>query len=97
MPRAHLRYVLTGEIVLRIDKLITYISDPLDNEDPEPHNKSYSAGETEMLEQELVRKNKKGKHNTQKTKHHQHTKHTEIISRIHTNPVTPCKNYHTSS
>jgi hypothetical protein len=28
MSRAHLRYVLTGEIAPWIDKLITYLSDP---------------------------------------------------------------------
>ena len=75
MSRAHIRYVLTGEIAPWIDKLITYISDPLNNEDPEPHSKSYSAGGTEMPEQELVKKTSK-KENTHKKKHHQHTKHT---------------------
>ena len=28
MPRAHLRYVLTGKIAPWIDKLLTYLSDP---------------------------------------------------------------------
>jgi hypothetical protein len=48
-----------------IDKLITYISDPLNNEDPEPYSKSYSTGGTKLPEQELVRKtSKERKRNT---------------------------------
>ena len=65
LSRAHLRYVLTGEIVSWVDKLITYISDPLNNEDPEPHSKSYIAGGIEMPEQELVQRTTKKR----KTKH----------------------------
>jgi len=61
LSRAHLRYVLTGEKAPWTVKLITYISDPLNNEDPEPHSKSYSAGGTELPEQELVRKTSKRK------------------------------------
>jgi hypothetical protein len=38
MSRAHLRYVLTGEIPPWIDKLITYLSDSRNIEDPEPHS-----------------------------------------------------------
>jgi len=49
--RARLRYVLTGEIAPWIDKIITYISDPHNNEDPEPYIKSYSAGGIELPEQ----------------------------------------------
>ncbi len=73
--RAHLRYVLTGEIAPWIDKLITYLSDPHNNEDPEPHSKSYSAGGTEMPEQELVKKQQKRKtrQTKQKTPPTQHT------------------------
>jgi len=55
----HLRYKLTGEIAPWIDKLITYITDPHNNEDPEPHSKTYNAGGTEISEQELAKK--KGK------------------------------------
>ncbi len=55
LSRAHLRYVLTGEIMPWIDRLITCITDP-QNEDPEPYSKSYSAGGTELPAQELVRK-----------------------------------------
>jgi hypothetical protein len=40
MSRAHLRYVLTGEIAPWIAKLVTYLSDPHNIEDPEPHSKS---------------------------------------------------------
>ena len=90
LSRAHLRYVLTGEIVPWVDKLITYIPDPLNNEDPEPHSKSYSAGGTEMPEQTLVKKiAKKGKHNKPKTKHHQHITPTTTRTRKHTHPKTP--------
>ena len=63
---AHIRYVLTGEISPWIDKVITYISDPLNNKDPEPHSKSYSAEGTEMPEQELVQKHQKKENATQK-------------------------------
>ena len=56
MPRAHIRYVITGEIAPRTDKLITNISEPLNNEDPDPYSKSYSAAGTELPEQELVKK-----------------------------------------
>jgi len=40
----HLRYVLTGENTPWIDTLITYIIDPLNNEDPEPHGKHIAPG-----------------------------------------------------
>jgi hypothetical protein len=40
----HLRYVLTGAITPWIDNLITYITEPLNNEDPEPHSKTYNTG-----------------------------------------------------
>ena len=63
MYRAHLRYVLTGEIAPWVDKLITYISDPDSNDDPAPHSKSYRAGGIEMPKQELVQKQPK-KENT---------------------------------
>ena len=56
LSRAHLRYVLTGEIVRWIEKLITYISDPHNNEDPKPYSKAYSAGGTELNDQKLERK-----------------------------------------
>ena len=53
LSRAHLRYVLTEEIIPWIDKLIAYITDPKNNEDPEPysedkepHSKRHSAGGT---------------------------------------------------
>jgi hypothetical protein len=51
MSEAHLRYVLTGEVAPWIDKYITYLSDPHNAEDPEPHSKSYSAGGTKIHEQ----------------------------------------------
>ena len=31
-----------------IDKLTTYLSDPLNSKDPEPYNKRYSAGRAEL-------------------------------------------------
>ena len=81
LSRAHLRYVLTGEIVPWIDKLITYISDPLNNEDPEPHSKSYSAGE--MPEQELVKKKKK-ENSTNRTRNVTNSPHTRKQQPKHT-------------
>ena len=54
MSTTHLRYLLTGEITPWIDKLITYLSDPHNTEDPEPYSESYSAGGTEIPEQELA-------------------------------------------
>jgi hypothetical protein len=63
MSRAHLRDVLTGEIALWIDKLITCLSNPHNTEDPEPYSKTYSAGGTEIPEQELAQNtSKRGKH-----------------------------------
>jgi hypothetical protein len=44
----NLRYVLTVAIVPWIDKLIPYITDPYNNEDPEPYSKTYNAGGTEL-------------------------------------------------
>ena len=68
LSRAHLRYALTGQLTHWIENHVTYISDPLKNEDPEPHSKSYSTGGTEMPEQELVQKQqKKEKKNTTNT------------------------------
>ena len=43
MSRVHLRYVLTREITPCIDNLLAYTTDPLNNEDPEPHSKPYNA------------------------------------------------------
>ncbi len=85
--RAHLRYVLTGEIAPWIDKLITYISDPLNTEDPEPYSKSYRAGGTELPEQEIVRKTskrKKTQQNIQETSqtHHTHQTNNPIIHNV---------------
>jgi hypothetical protein len=59
LSRMHLRYVLTGGIAPWIDKLITYITDPLNNEEPEPHSKTYSAGGTELPEHKLARNTSK--------------------------------------
>ena len=74
LSRAHLRYVLPGEIMPWIDRLITYITDPQNNEDPEPYSKSYSTGGTELPAPELVTKpTKKRKYNSLHKKHHQHS------------------------
>ncbi len=90
MSRAHLRYVLSGEISPWINKLVTYLSDPHNTEDPEPHNKTHIAGGTEIPEQLLAQKStKKGKHNKQQTSHHQHTTSTTTQTRIHTHPTSP--------
>jgi hypothetical protein len=65
LPRMHLRYVLLGEMTPWIDKLITYLSDPLQNEDPEPYSKNCSAGGTELVEHNLAQKiTKRQKRNT---------------------------------
>jgi len=75
MSRIHLRYVLTREITPWIDKIITYISDPLNNEDPEPHSKSYSAG-AHQCPKKLVKKTSKNENTTHEKKppptHHTH-------------------------
>jgi hypothetical protein len=68
LHRAHLRYVLTGQILPRIKNLITYIADPQNNEDPVPYCKPYSAGGNELTKQKLERKSsKKGKLNKSHT------------------------------
>ena len=54
LSRMHLRYVLTGEMIPWIGKLITYLSDPLQNEDPESYSKHYSAGGTELVGHNLA-------------------------------------------
>ena len=53
LSRMHLRYVLTGEMTPWIDRLITYISNPLQNEDPEPYSKHYIAGGKELADHNL--------------------------------------------
>jgi len=53
LPRLHLRYVLTGEMTPWIEKLITYLSDPMHSEDPKPYSKRYSAGGIELTHQNL--------------------------------------------
>ncbi len=40
LSRMHLRYVLTGEMTPWIDKLITYIPNPIQNEDSGPYSKA---------------------------------------------------------
>ncbi len=56
LPRAHLRYVLTGQITPRIENLITYITDPHNIEDPEPYSKPYIAGGNELTEKKTREK-----------------------------------------
>ena len=67
----HLPYVLTGEMTPCTNKLITYLSDPVHNEDPEPYSKKYSAGGADLahhnLEQNLTKR--------QKTQHNLHVAH----------------------
>jgi hypothetical protein len=60
----HIRYVLTGEMIPWTDKLITYLSDPLHNEDPEPYSKRYIAGGTELSHHNMEKKSHKTKKNT---------------------------------
>ena len=59
MSRAHLRYVLMGQITPWIENLIKYITDPHNNEDPEPYSKPYSAGRNELTEKTREKKLKK--------------------------------------
>ena len=47
-------YGLTGKMTPWIDKLITYLSDPLQYDDPEPDSKHYNAGGTELVGHNLV-------------------------------------------
>jgi hypothetical protein len=54
LTRMHLRYVLTREMAPWIDRLITYLSDPLQNEDPKPYSKHYNTGGTELVEHNLA-------------------------------------------
>jgi hypothetical protein len=71
---------------------------PLNNEDPEPHSKSYNAGGTELPEQEQVRKTskrRKTQHIVQKTS--PPTIPTITTTRTHTISGTPCKKDHTST
>ena len=64
-----------------IDRLITYITDSQNNEDPEPYSKSYSAGGTELPTQELLQKTSKKQKIQQITQEppstHNLTKHTD--------------------
>jgi hypothetical protein len=55
-----------------IDKLITYLSDPLHSEDPEPYSKQYSAGGTEITHHNLEQNLTNGKI----AKNNQHVAHT---------------------
>jgi hypothetical protein len=63
-------YVLIGKITSWIKQLITYIKDPLNYDDLEPHSKTYNAGGTEMPLQELAQtspKRRKIHHSAQTT------------------------------
>ncbi len=62
----HLRYVLTGEATIWINKLTTYISYPIQNADPEHYSKHYSAGGTELVDHNLAQNiaNRIKTHNT---------------------------------
>ena len=95
MSRMHIRYVLTREITSWIGNLVTYKTDPLNNADPEPHNKTCSAGGTILPEQELARKTKKeGKLNIRYKRLQQPTITNKLMPRPHTTPVNPCKTSH---
>jgi hypothetical protein len=43
LSRMHLRYVIMGELTLQIDKILTHLSDHVNNADPEPFNEHCSA------------------------------------------------------
>ncbi len=65
LSNMHIWYVFTREMTPWIDRLPTYLADPLHNEDPEPYSKQYSAGRTELVEHNLAKNLKKRKkHNT---------------------------------
>ena len=53
LSRMHLRYVFTGKMTPWMDRLITYIANPLQNEDLEPYSKHYSAGVKELADHNL--------------------------------------------
>jgi hypothetical protein len=90
--------VVTGEIMPWIDKLLTYITDPVNNEDPEPYSegrepysKRHSAGGIEMTEHKLVNKNTK----RQKTHHNQNFAHN--MPTTHATPTTATLPSHTTN
>ena len=49
-----IRYVHTRELTPWIDKLLTYILDPLYNDESEPYSKSYIARGTELPSGQLA-------------------------------------------
>jgi hypothetical protein len=57
LSRMHLQYVITGDLTPWIDKIITYLSDPLNKADPKPHSKHYGAGGTELLNRQQIEQN----------------------------------------
>jgi hypothetical protein len=54
IARMHLRYVLTREVTPWINRLITNITDPINNEDSELYSKQYIAGGTEIVCHQLL-------------------------------------------
>ena len=55
----HLRYVIMGELTPWIDKILTYLSDHVNNADPEPFNEHYNAGGAVLVRQPLAPNRKK--------------------------------------
>ena len=100
MSRMHLRYVLTREIKPWIDNFITYITDPLNNEDPEPYIKSYNAGAQKFPNKNSYKKKKKKEITTYQRKNTTNTPYTPCFlnndSNTH-NPNNPMQKYHKSS
>ena len=95
LSRMHLRYALTREITPWIDNLITFITDPLNNEDPVPRSKTYNAVGTNLPESELARKNiKNGKLSITYKRLQQTNIPNRTTARPHKTSETPCKTSH---
>ena len=54
-----------GKLIPRIDKILAYLSGPVNNADPEPFNEHYSAGGTLLVKQHLEQNRKKIRPKTQ--------------------------------
>jgi hypothetical protein len=75
-----------------IDKPITYLSDPMDCEDPEAYSKRYRAGGTKQEFHNLEQNHTK----RQKTQHNQHIAHT-MNPPTPTTPTTATPTRHTTN
>ena len=65
LSRMLLEYVIMGELIPRIDKIITNLSGHVNNADLEPFNEHYNAGGTVLFRQHLEQNRKKTRPKTQ--------------------------------